>query len=399
MPFQDIKDLLQASFKGIPFLYVSSSESSGRKNVFYEYPNTDKRGFSDLGLNLESFTIRCYTVGDTKSDYKQNRDRLKSALRSKGSGILVHPELGQLNCAVDGYTLDTSIEHLNRADFSINFRVVSDPIKPAETQNNIPKIENIAVDTIDKVSDDIEENYNVSSNNFTNFETAKNKALSISNKIIDIANKVEQRADIFNEFISTINDFEDKINSIVSSPSRYSTEFKNIFDNLRLIATDPIERFLMFTKLFSFGSNDTNIGTDTIFKIERNKNNDVINNAVNSNSLAYAYATLKEIDFNNQEEFNRFNELLNEQWEYLQGQELNFDVRENLLDLRGEADKYIDTLNLPELVTVETIETSPTLLSYQYYGSTDRDDEISKLNSLKDYGIILGNVTLQGDFQ
>jgi len=399
MAFQNIKDLQQGSFKGVPFLFVGSSLSAGRKNTFYEYPNTDKRGVSDLGLNLKSFTITIYISGDNNSDYKQNRDRFISALESQGAGILVHPTFGQLNCAIDGYTLDENLEHLNRADFSVNFKEVSEPIKPAETQNNIPKIENIAVDTIDKTSTDINDNFSISKSNFANFETAREKAQSISNKLTEISIQVEKRTEVFNEFTNLVNDFDDSISAIISQPDLYADKFKELFNGLRLIASDATERFLMFTKLFNFGSDDAEILTDTSFQIERKENNDIINNAVNCNSLSYAYATLKEISLSNVEEFNRFNELLNNQWEYLQEQDLNNDVRENILDLRAEIEKYIDTLNLPELISIKTEETSPTLLSYQYYGDTTRDDQISSLNALKDYGVIAGNIAIQSDFE
>jgi len=398
MAFFDIKDLQQGSFRGVPFLFVGSSTSAGRKNIFYEYPNTDKRGVSDLGKNLKSFSLTIHIAGDNSSDYKQNRDRLITALESIGAGILVHPFLGQINCAVDGYTLDENISHINRADFSVNFKEVSEPIKPAATQNNIPKIENIAVDTVEKVSENIEEKYSLTSNIFTNFEKAKEKAQKISNKFIEISDKVRQRTEIFNEFVATIQDFDAKINTIITQPILYASQMKNLFDSLRLIASDPIERFLMFTKLFNFGEDDNEIQTNTNAQIERKNNNDTINNAVNSNSIAYAYATLKEIDLSNEDEFNRYNELLNNQWEYLQEQDLDIDVRENILDLRAEVEKYIDTLNLPELISIDTVETSPSLLSYRYYGNTERDNEISSLNSLKDYGIISGNVTIQSDF-
>jgi prophage DNA circulation protein len=399
MAFQDIKDLQQGSFKGVPFLFVGSSTSGGRKNVFYEYPNTDKRGLSDLGLKLKDFTpITIYVTGNSTSDYKQNRDRFISVLESKGAGILVHPTFGQINCAVDGYTIDENISHINRADFSVNFREVSEPIKPAATQNNIPKIENIAVDTISKVSTDIENNYNVSSGNFANFETVKAKAETIVDKFSEISEQVEKRTEFFNDFANTVREFDSKINSIIVQPLTYATEMKNLFDGIRLIASDPAERFLMFTKLFNFGSDDMDIKSDTSFKIERKENNKIINNAINSNSLAYAHATLKEIELQNEDEFNRYNELLNNQWELLQGSDLDTDVRENILDLRAEVEKYIDTLNLPELITVETLETSPTILSYQYYGDTSRDNQISTLNALKDYGVISGDITLQSDF-
>jgi len=400
MAFQNIKDLQQGSFKGVPFLFVGSSVTGGRKNVFYEYPNTDKRGMSDLGLMLKDISpMTIYISGNTSSDYDQNRDNFISALESQGAGILVHPTLGQINCAINGYTLNENISHINRADFSVNFKEVSEPIKPSATQNNIPKIENIAVETISKVSADVEKNYNVSKSNYANFASAKAKAQTITDKFIDISDQVKQRTTIFSQFKTTIDTFDNEINVIVANSTRYSEELKTLFDDLRLIASDPVERFLMFTKLFDFGADDASIETTTSYQIERKANNDLINNAVNSNSLAYAYATLKEVTLNNESEFNEFNELLNDQWELLQGQDLDYDVRENILDLRAEIEKYIDTLNLPELITENTIETSPTLVSYQYYGSTERDYEISNLNALKDYGIVSGDITLQSDFK
>ena len=395
----DIRDLQQGSFKGIPFLFTNSDTSGGRKNAFYEYPKTDKRGFSDLGRSLRTLTLIFYIQGDNTSNYFDNRDAMLSALDSEGSGILVHPFLGEITVAIDGdYSFREDIGTLNRVDFTVTFKEVSEPVKPAPIDNNIPNIEKISGEVLDGVEADVSDNYVLSSNDIVNFDKAKAKAQEIGNKFAELGENVEKVTDVYNEFVETLRVFDAQINLIINAPIEYAARIRSLNDQLRLIASNATERFSTFTKLFGFGSGDDPIPSNTISQQERKQNNEVINNAINADALAQAYAVFTSVDIANEEEFTDFLELLNNQWDFLQDKNLSRDIRELLLDLRGEVEKYIETLNIPEITNVDTVLTSPTVLSYTYYGNTTRADDITNLNALKDAAIIEGNIKLESDF-
>lgn len=102
------RDQLQpASFRGVPFKVVRTTNSFGRRTVLHEFPFRDLPYVEDMGRAARRIRIQAIVVGD---DYMANRDQLIDAIEQAGSAKLVHPTLGELTVSVvdDGLTLDES---------------------------------------------------------------------------------------------------------------------------------------------------------------------------------------------------------------------------------------------------------------------------------------------------
>ncbi len=92
-------NLVDASFRGIPFLYEKVEGEIGRRTALKEYPGRDKPSIEDLGRATRKFTIDMFVIGD---NYDFDRDQLRTALEKAGSGELEHPYWGKMTVTLVG---------------------------------------------------------------------------------------------------------------------------------------------------------------------------------------------------------------------------------------------------------------------------------------------------------
>ncbi|HET7500656.1 MAG TPA: DNA circularization N-terminal domain-containing protein [Kofleriaceae bacterium] len=86
------KELIGASFRGVPFFVETSERTGGRRMVTHEFPGRDEPFVEDLGRKPATFRVDGYVIGD---DYLAQRDALRAALEdTAGPGELVHPYHG-----------------------------------------------------------------------------------------------------------------------------------------------------------------------------------------------------------------------------------------------------------------------------------------------------------------
>lgn len=88
----DGRQLVGASFRGVPFLVETAERTGGRRAVVHEFPLRNDPFVEDLGRRARTFRIDGYVIGD---DYLVQRDSLLAALEDEsGPGELVHPYHG-----------------------------------------------------------------------------------------------------------------------------------------------------------------------------------------------------------------------------------------------------------------------------------------------------------------
>jgi prophage DNA circulation protein len=158
-------NLLQASFRGIPF-HVQSHEYSGgrRTSIFYLlYGDKDfEPVVEDSGPEADEFSIEAYVIQNDASDldYFPRRDNLIAALKKLGPGLLIHPYLGEINVAVLGrFSMSETWEEGGIARFSITCArtVKATPKRTSESDSSIDdKVDDVNDITVDNFSDQYE---------------------------------------------------------------------------------------------------------------------------------------------------------------------------------------------------------------------------------------------------
>ncbi|MFS8051580.1 DNA circularization N-terminal domain-containing protein [Rhizobium sp. BR 317] len=108
--------LLPASFRGAPFHVEGGAKAGGRRTVTHEYPKRDDPYTEDMGRRAKKFSISAYVIGE---DYTIFRELLSAALDTEGGGTLIHPTMGIMNVACEGYSVSENREEGGMARFEI----------------------------------------------------------------------------------------------------------------------------------------------------------------------------------------------------------------------------------------------------------------------------------------
>jgi prophage DNA circulation protein len=113
------RQLIGASFRGVPFFVDTSERSGGRRTVKHEFPYRDDPFYEDLGRTARTFRVDGYVVG---ADYLSQRDALMTACEdSEGPGELVHPYHGVKSAICSSMGVSESRLEGGFAKFSLEF--------------------------------------------------------------------------------------------------------------------------------------------------------------------------------------------------------------------------------------------------------------------------------------
>jgi prophage DNA circulation protein len=86
-------DLLDASFRGVPFDVQRTQDSAGRDIATSEYPFVDGGDIDDLGRKPRNLRLTAVFWGD---DYERRLQQFLAVLDVAGSGELIHPVFGSM---------------------------------------------------------------------------------------------------------------------------------------------------------------------------------------------------------------------------------------------------------------------------------------------------------------
>jgi hypothetical protein len=85
------KDVVPASFKGVPFYCTDADIEGGRRGAEGEFPFAENTAYADLGRKIRVYHLTAYFRED---DHVSDASALFLACESPGPGILVHPTRG-----------------------------------------------------------------------------------------------------------------------------------------------------------------------------------------------------------------------------------------------------------------------------------------------------------------
>ena len=134
-------NLVQASFRGVPFHAEMSDVAGGRRVVEHVFPLRDQPYLEDLGRRPRTIRMTGFVVGPLSGTlfassaplWNVQRDALLDALEgSDQPGTLIHPTMGAMQCRVGGvHVAEQIVEHFGAAVFTMEFLVEGDPANPS----------------------------------------------------------------------------------------------------------------------------------------------------------------------------------------------------------------------------------------------------------------------------
>lgn len=170
----------EASFRGVPFDFLSTGGDVARSTVAHSYPFRDGADIEDLGLQAGRHTVRAMLFGtDAESRFLQ----LKAALDAPGAGELKHPIYGPLQVVVDSYHPAFDADNTDSVALDIIF--IEDTIKAHVFDLAIPQAK------LDALSQATENTFAIASNAFAN-KLRNILALANNNRLTQLVATISQ---------------------------------------------------------------------------------------------------------------------------------------------------------------------------------------------------------------
>lgn len=110
--------LQQASFRGVAFDVLATSDPEQRAFAAHERPYRDGAELEDLGLRARRMQLRATLFG---ADYEARLQQLLAALRAPGTGELVHPVFGSITALAVEWSVEHEAEARDAATLQLTF--------------------------------------------------------------------------------------------------------------------------------------------------------------------------------------------------------------------------------------------------------------------------------------
>jgi prophage DNA circulation protein len=389
-----LESLNTASFRGVEFLTGDSTTEGGRKSITHEYPNSDRRFVEDMGLLQDVFSLT--GIVSTQFGF-EDRDNLKLALREEGPGELVHPYYGIVTVSAKPFTVTETLRELNVARFTMTFEQTDDSVSPTETSVKTSLIQSQASEVIASVADDITEDFSVLASLKSNYAAALAKLQEIGDTFTAIGKAVSAVTSFISTFAATVTSFVNGIVANILAPAQLADSITDMFLQFDTLAPDALAQFELAKQLFGFGSDDPIIEPTTVAQEQKADNQNLLNSAIRGNALAQAYNSAGNIDYGNELEVEEIRQALEEEYQDLVADTV---LSENTLavlqELRNTSRQFFDEISI-NVAKISTIDVSPipmSILSYQYYASTDNTEKLIELNDTRDVSIVSGSVNI-----
>jgi prophage DNA circulation protein len=387
-----LDELVAASFKGATFLIESTSTTAGRKTVTHEYPNSDRRFVEDLGELREIYTLTGIIHG---ANYFAERDNLIAQLKSGGIGELIHPFYGSVAVVAKPYSLSENLTALGVARFSMTFERSGESVFPTATANNSSLIDQQTTKVYDSMKLDLMDIFNVTKKFTSNFVDATATTTRIAAAMGINADTVLKVTDNTNEFSSLLETFVDNINVNAFNSTNLARDLFNVFGSFNGLGNTAKDQFDILVGLFDFDDNQEVPSATTVSRVERVANREILDTTMQINSLAQAYNVTTSLVFETDEDIQDVKNTLDTQFEkVVNNNNASDSTIQGLKDLRVEVRKFLEqeAVNAFRVSTIYTNEIPMAILAYQYYGNTERTEQLLDLNLINDPSFVQGNV-------
>ncbi len=396
------QDLQRASFRGVPFLVTSAGLAGGRRLVRKLFPNSNRQALEDLGLDPDDFTISGIVAaqrdpsGAEIKGYREVRNALIKALKSRGSGVLVHPFLGRFEkISVIRFNLAESMTSLGSSPIEISFSTSDSDALPKITESVVGSITAASRAVLAVAKADVKDRFKVTESFSGNFGDAVTKMVAVLTAIRAAVKVVASQEAAVDAFDLRTQNYEDSIFALIVKPEDLGKDTIDLIDSISGLYADSADAFSSLSRLFVFGDDDTTITQNTSGQIQRVLNRNVMNSAVQSSALSQAYLAAAKLTFATTDDIDATAEILENQWQKLLPTGImGEDLEESVAKLRVSTNLFFGQERdlRPKVITIRTNLTSTRLLAYRFYGESTQGDIIAELNGFQDGAGIEGDV-------
>lgn len=388
-----IIELKTAKYKGVEFLFTDMPTTGGNRLIKYNFPGSDKQAIERQGKMPRSYTL---TAVIPHEDYYQQRDNLLRVLEDGEAGVLTHPTFGDVENVINGkWTLTEKLTEIGRAEIVIQFEVNDALGIPQQSGNLASQALALNESLVDQLTNDLADSYGVDLGFFGNFSDALENVNNIADAMNDVANFAEPVLQNISDFRSTVNAFQGAIGNLIQAPADLAGEISGMFEDINNLFETPGTVLGAFKSLFSFGDDDPVVKNNTVGRVQRNENRQLIRTTMKTQALGYAYLNAAQSTYETTDDLDLVQDSLEEQYlDIRDNQNLTNEAAEALDRLRVQTQKILDEVrvNTRLIITIETKLKPLSVLVYEYYGSTELMETIASLNNINQNAFVEGEI-------
>lgn len=367
--------LLEASFKGVPFRVRSEVlTEGGRKITLHEYVNSSERFVEDLGEIPPKFSVKAFVHGE---NFRSLADRLETVLKSEGSGRLFLPTFGAVTVFALPYRKDASQTSVGEISFELEFatgRPAAGPVQGVADLQQVYKLGDDARQTLQKVFGDL----------WTKVKDSTSSIVAESDILSSVNAAFEETKDFIGvESLGELNQKVKKFSTFAAQLKNNPTQLANDFIggvpiqtgfwqeiSLGFSSVQTISDVSGFSlglssllSLTDFGSSDAlklvdvNGATtgstgiplwpeDTAQRIQRNKNRNTIINAQRIAALITAYEVAAAINYDTEQDIDDTRGVLEARHEILMRDDT---IDPDLIQSNDEVREAVENIRLAAL--------------------------------------------------
>lgn len=388
-------ELKTAKYGGVEFLFTDMPTVLGNRLIKFNYPGSDKQSIERQGKVPRTFTM---TAIIPHEDYYSQRDNLLRVLEDGIAKTLTHPTFGDIENVINGEcSLTEKLSELGRAEIVIPFEVDDAPGIPQQSGDLASQVQAESDLLNAQLAADLGDTYEVGLNFSGNFTDALDNLDNLSAAMANAAEFAEPVAENIAAFRTSINNFSGSLGNLIQAPADLAASVRGLFEDLNNLYDTPEVLLGAFKLLFPFGENDPVVQSNTVGRVQRKQNRDLVRANIRAQALSYSYLNAAEIEYATTEDLELVQDTLEAQYRDARDNQLLSNESLEALDrVRVQTQKALDVVrvNTRSIITVETPLKPLAVLVYEYYGATDLVEVIADLNNINQNAFVEGELRI-----
>lgn len=385
-----------ASFRGVPFHFLTAKGKTGRRAVPHEYPKRDGGYSEDNGGVLNNEVIQAELVGvDAETEFKQ----LLNALNVAGPGELVHPYFGLQQVQIGDVNYDLNNNERYKASLSFTVYAAADNFSPTQTVDTQQQTALAATAAKDVNNAQLNTTIDtLSASQVSTFTDSIDTALTGLDKF---TMGLPSLPSALGEWVDRLDKFKGSVGRLLAYPGEIAREITQLIIDVKELVTEMPQALNVYDQLIqTWDGLLTEIELDPIDVADVQA---VLNKQVAKASYVFTRnaaviaktQTIADIDssdastgFQHSQQAQIVATQISEQLQRLAEQAIESDDRDGWRAFRTLRNAIADDLTvrvqqLPRLKKVSPSRTTPiALLAYQQTGDTNNRDILVQQNQL-----------------
>lgn len=394
------RNLVGASFRGVPFFVEEAERSGGRRAVVHEFPLRDDPYVEDLGRKARTFPVKGYVLGD---DYLDQRDALITALENTpGPGELAHPYYGIRRAICTSWSGSDKRDEGGICTISIEF--TETPAQaPVPTQVVAPadQVSTAADTSFDASKSELASKYDTTGMpafSLDSAQTALTKASdALTAKLAPIVSDTQELANLTGQLALLTTEASSLVRTPTSTLDQFHTAITDLVNTAAAVPGDMMDALLDAYDTFvaDFG---TPVVATTSTRTKELANQTALVNALARAVVIEAARLAPLVPFVSMNDALAARDRIGDALE-AQAEAADDTAYPALVDLRSQVLRAVPGSSaFAAVVTVTRPVAIPSLLlAYQLYGAVDLEADIIARNDIRHPGFIFGDVKVLSD--